>query len=47
MTRFLTAVAILMSKVCTIAAFSYKMTLGQRIEYPDPSHSATAAISCT
>jgi citrate synthase len=35
--RFLTAVAILMSKVCTIAAFSYKMTLGRRIEYPDPS----------
>jgi len=35
--RFLTAVAILMSKVCTIAAFSYKMSLGQRIEYPDPS----------
>jgi citrate synthase len=35
--RFLTAVAILMSKVCTIAAFSYKMTLGQVIEYPDPA----------
>jgi len=35
--RFLKAVAILMSKVCTIAAFSYKMTLGRRIEYPDPS----------
>jgi citrate synthase len=35
--RFLTAVAILMSKVCTIAAFSYKMTRGRRIEYPDPS----------
>ena len=35
--RFLTAVAILMSKVRTIAAFSYKMTLGQRVEYPDPA----------
>ena len=35
--RFLTAVAILMSKVRTIAAFSYKMSLGQRVEYPDPA----------
>jgi citrate synthase len=34
--RFMTAVAILMSKVRTIAAFSYKMTLGQRMEYPNP-----------
>ncbi len=34
--HFLAAVAILMSKVRTIAAFSYKMTLGQRVEYPDP-----------
>ncbi|WP_165220387.1 citrate synthase [Aquisphaera insulae] len=31
------AAAILMSKVCTIAAFAYKMTSGQRVEYPDPS----------
>ncbi|MGO9597331.1 MAG: citrate synthase [Isosphaeraceae bacterium] len=35
--RFLIAVAILMSKVRTIAAFSYKMSLGQRYEYPDPA----------
>src|SRR5208337_2964943 len=35
--RFLTAVAILMSKVRTIAAFSYKMSLGHRVEYPDPA----------
>jgi citrate synthase len=34
---FMTAVAILMSKVRTIAAFSYKMTLGQWMEYPNPS----------
>src|SRR5512135_278531 len=33
---FRTAVAILMSKVLTIAAFRYKMTIGQRMEYPDP-----------
>jgi citrate synthase len=35
--RFLIAVAILMSKVRTIAAFSYKMSLGHRYEYPDPA----------
>ncbi|MDG3002950.1 citrate synthase [Paludisphaera mucosa] len=35
--RLLRATATLMSKVCTIAAFSYKMTKGQRMEYPDPS----------
>jgi citrate synthase len=34
--RFMTAVAILMSKVRTIASFSYKMTHGQRMEYPNP-----------
>ena len=34
---FLTAVAILISKVRTIAAFSHKVSLGQRIEYPDPA----------
>jgi citrate synthase len=34
--RFLKAVAILMSKVRTIAAFSHKMALGQRMEYPNP-----------
>ena len=34
--RFLKAVAILISKVRTIAAFSYKMSLGQRMEYPNP-----------
>ena len=34
--RFRTAVAILMSKVLTIAAFSYKMAVGQRMEYPNP-----------
>ncbi len=35
--RLLRATATLMSKVCTIAAFSYKMTMGRRMEYPDPS----------
>jgi citrate synthase len=34
--RFMTATAILMSKVRTIAAASYKMSLGQPIEYPYP-----------
>ena len=32
--RFLTAVAILMSKVRTIAAFSYKMSLGHGWSIP-------------
>ncbi|WP_165246033.1 citrate synthase [Paludisphaera soli] len=35
--RLIRATATLMSKVCTIAAFSYKMTQGRRMEYPDPS----------
>jgi len=35
--RLLRATAALMSKVCTIAAFSYKMSQGRRMEYPDPS----------
>ena len=39
--KFLTAVAILMSKVRTIAAASYKMSLGQPIEYPYPGLSYT------
>lgn len=34
---FLQAVAILISKVRTIAAFSHKVSLGQRIEYPNPA----------
>ena len=34
--RFLTAVAILVSKVCTIAAAAYKTSIGQPIEYPKP-----------
>ena len=34
--RLLTAAAILMSKVRTIAAFSHKMTIGRPMEYPDP-----------
>ena len=34
--KFMAAVAILMSKVRTIAAFTYKMTTGQRMEYPNP-----------
>ena len=34
--QLLTAAAILMSKVRTIAAFSHKMTIGQPVEYPDP-----------
>ena len=34
--KFMTAVAILISKVRTIAAFTYKMSTGRRIEYPDP-----------
>jgi citrate synthase len=35
--RLIRATATLMSKVCTIAAFSHKMTQGRRMEYPDPS----------
>ncbi len=34
--QFRKAAAILISKVRTIAAFSYKMSYGQRMEYPDP-----------
>ena len=34
--EFMTAVAILMSKVRTISAFSYKMSQGRRMEYPNP-----------
>ena len=34
--QFMQAVAILMSKVRTIAAFSYKMSQGRRMEYPNP-----------
>ena len=34
--EFMAAVAILMSKVRTIAAFSYKMSQGRRMEYPNP-----------
>ena len=45
--RFLIAVAILMSKVRTIAAFSYKMSLGQRYRVSRPRSSPTAATSCT
>jgi citrate synthase len=40
--QFEQAVAILMSKVRTIAAFSYKMSLGQRMEYPNPNLSYTS-----
>jgi citrate synthase len=35
--KFLTAVAMLMSKVRTIAAYGHKMSLGQPTEYPNPA----------